>query len=80
MRRAVRKFEGSVFRTLPFHPEYELTLIVEGQGKRYVGAHMTDYSPGDLVLLGNNLPHCWKTERAATGNSISIVVQFGSHF
>src|SRR3712207_4472337 len=77
----VRKFEEAQFSApYHFHPEFELTLIVEGNGKRYVGAHLTDYGPGDLVLLGSNLPHCWKTERATSGKSISIVVQFGPHF
>ncbi len=49
-----------------FHPEYELTLITEGSGKRYVGNHMADFNAGDLVLIGPHLPHCWKLE--ATGN------------
>jgi AraC-like DNA-binding protein len=48
-----------------FHPEYELTLITEGRGKRYVGNHMADFNTGDLVLIGPHLPHCWKLE--ATG-------------
>jgi AraC-like DNA-binding protein len=78
----VRKFEGKTF-TSPyhFHPEYELTLILEGSGKRYVGSHMNDYFPDDLVLLGANLPHCWKTEHADPGiNSRSVVVQFQKGF
>ncbi len=41
---------------------------------------MHDYFPGDLVLLGANLPHCWKTEDAAIENSISIVVHFDIDF
>ena len=62
-----------------FHPEYELTCIVKGSGKRYVGAHMNDFSAGDFVLLGANLPHCWKSE-PATETSSSIVVQFRMDF
>ena len=63
-----------------FHPEYELTLILKGRGKRYVGTHMHDYDEGDLVLIGSNLPHCWKTTAGDTGKSISIVIHFQKDF
>jgi AraC-like DNA-binding protein len=73
----VRKFTEKKFSApYHFHPEYELTLIVRGSGKRYVGSHIQHYASGDLVLLGSNLPHCWKTENEAEGSSQSIVIQF----
>jgi len=78
----VRKFEEKSFSApYHFHPEYELTLITEGYGKRYVGTNMQDYFPGDLVLLGSNLPHCWKTEeKAGILYSGSVVIQFKHDF
>ena len=77
-----RKFEEKRFSApYHFHPEYELTLILNGSGKRYVGTHMNDFFPGDFVLLGANLPHCWKTDEfAITGKSSSIVIQFQKDF
>jgi len=83
----VRKFEEKSFSApYHFHPEYELTFILSGSGKRYVGANMNDFYPGDFALLGSNLPHCWKTEQTMRKEkSGSIVVQFqkeflGTHF
>jgi len=65
-----------------FHPEYELTLIVKGKGNRYVGNHMDGYADGDLVLLGSNLPHCWKidTDQDSLNQVASIVIQFNNDF
>jgi AraC-like DNA-binding protein len=78
----VRQFEERYFSApYHFHPECELTWILKGSGKRYVGTHMQDYYSGDLVLLGSNLPHCWKTEPAESrDHSVSIVVQFHPDF
>lgn len=45
-----------------FHPEIELTLIVEGKGTRFIGDHIQAYRGGDLVLVGENLPHEWRSE------------------
>jgi AraC-like DNA-binding protein len=78
-----RKFEGSAFDApYHFHPEYELTYIFQGNGKRYVGSHMDDFAVGDLVLLGPNLPHCWKLEpgKEMQIEGSAIVVQFDGAF
>ncbi|MDP9048365.1 MAG: AraC family transcriptional regulator, partial [Bacteroidota bacterium] len=79
----VRKFDKLAFNApYHFHPEYELTCILQGSGKRFVGSHMEDFEPGDLVLTGPNLPHCWKLE--AEGQNLNqasaIVIQFNASF
>jgi len=51
-----------------FHPEYQLTLVLESRGHRMVGDKITPLRPGDLVLVGANLPHVWHQEtRSAEG-------------
>lgn len=82
----VRTFRQEAFDA-PFHlhPEYELTLITAGEGKRYVGNRMDNFIPGDLVLLGANLPHCWKTEpvdhqEQEPDHAGAIVIQFTAGF
>jgi AraC-like DNA-binding protein len=78
----VRKFGKSAFDApYHFHEEFELTYIVHGSGKRYVGSHMENFSSGDLVLLGSNLPHCWKLEQdAGVEDASAIVIQFSVNF
>lgn len=64
-----------------FHPEYELTWIVKGSGKRYAGSNMADFSDGDLVLLGPHVPHCWKLQADGKKSAArSVVIQFTPDF
>lgn len=71
-----------------YHPEYELTLIVDSCGQRLVGNGIADYGPGDLVLLGPNLPHSWRSGPVKPNygeTHRAVVVQFredclGRHF
>lgn len=44
------------------HSEYELILILKGSGKRIVGDCIDNFYPGDLVLVGPNLPHIWQND------------------
>src|ERR1700749_3666853 len=79
----VRRFDQWAFDgPYHFHPEYELTYITKGSGKSYVGSHMEDFDAGDLVLLGPNLPHCWKLSELEKlqSDAGAIVIQFNENF
>ena len=58
------------------HPEFELTYIIHSSGIRYVGNNISDYQAGDLVLIGPNLPHCWKDEQNSDASAASLVIQW----
>ncbi len=45
-----------------YHKEYEILLTTASYGKRIVGYSIDDYVADELVLLGENLPHCWLTD------------------
>lgn len=66
-----------------YHPEFELTLILDSHGQRLVGDGIADYGPGDLALLGPNLPHSYRSGPVkSSANEIhrAIVIQFREDF
>jgi AraC-like DNA-binding protein len=66
-----------------YHPELEIVLVTESTGKRFIGDHITDFKPGNLALLGPNIPHTYRNDdKYYEENSIlrakSIVIHFTS--
>lgn len=53
--------------TFHAHPEFELTYIVKGRGKRIIGNKLSPYSEGDMVFIGANVPHVWLSEEVEEG-------------
>ncbi len=79
---SIRKFDDSQQNSTPkwhSHTELELVYIREGSGKRHVGKKLEQYTDGDLLLLGPNLPHYGFTERFGT-NKFEIVLHFRQDF
>jgi AraC-like DNA-binding protein len=60
----VAKFFDYNFYPTPwhYHPEYEIVLVTESTGKRFIGDHISDFKPGNLALLGPNIPHTYRNE------------------
>jgi AraC-like DNA-binding protein len=48
---------------LHFHPEVEILLVVQGTGTRFVGDSVERFAPGDLVMIGPNVPHEWCSDK-----------------
>jgi AraC-like DNA-binding protein len=69
-----------------FHKELELIYFVKSQGTRYVGNSIGNFSKGEIYLIGSNLPHLFKNDKAyyqsnsASGAVDLIIVQFEHNF
>ncbi|PIF30274.1 AraC family transcriptional regulator [Flavobacterium sp. 9] len=52
--------EESFFQS-PFHshPEFELVYILESHGKRIIGNSVESFEAGDMIFLGDDIPHVW---------------------
>lgn len=45
-----------------YHPEYELVLVTESTGKRFIGDNISHFGPGNLAFIGPNLPHTYQND------------------
>lgn len=61
-----------------YHPEYELTYILSSHGVRFVGNSFENFKEDDLVLIGPNLPHCWKNIAPQQHKAGAIVFHWGA--
>lgn len=64
-----------------YHPEYEIVMVTESTGKRFIGDHISDFKPGNLAFLGPNIPHTYKNddkyyEEGSELRAKSIVIHF----
>lgn len=62
-----------------FHHEFELTYIRAGYGTRLVGDSVGDYAPGDLTIIGPELPHTYVSTPGEREHA-AVVVQFRRDF
>jgi len=83
IRHDIKPHDGTSFH---YHPELELRFIVKGKGNQYIGNNVNSFSDGDMVLLGENLPHMWRSdeeyfEEKANRKSENYTLEFKqSHF
>lgn len=66
-----------------FHTEVELICFHKGAGTQFVGDHIKRFEPGDIVLVGSNLPHYWRYDNLSETDSsmpYSTVVHFNENF
>jgi AraC-like DNA-binding protein len=73
--------EQDEFTDWHHHPEYELVIILKGEGIRLIGDHIERFREGEIVFLGSYLPHEWRCDQQyyhSSGEFLGecIVIQF----
>src|SRR5690606_7396053 len=63
------------FPSWHFHPEYEIMLVLEGTGMRFVGDNVERFQPGDLVFYGSNIPHLYRSDAAYYQKESKLISQ-----
>ena len=82
--KAFRNAKPYTHQSWHFHEELEIAYIEHGCGTRFIGDSIQPYQEGDLVMLGSNLPHQWKSnypgDLKADYNSKSLAIYFLKDF
>ena len=55
-----------------YHTEVELIHFKKGEGTQFIGDNIKRFKPGDVVLVGSNLPHYWRFDEAYFEESASL--------
>lgn len=55
---------GTPYRHNPwhYHPECEITYIYKGKGILFIGDQMIDYGDDEVIMMGPNLPHEFRSD------------------
>ena len=68
-----------------FHPEFEIVYNIKSNGIRFVGDNVSPFYSKDLVLVGSNLPHLWRSDFSYNSSNCheavkTIVIKFTEDF
>lgn len=58
-----------------YHPELELVHIIRGYGRQFIGDHIHHFKADDMILLGANLPHLWRSDEKFMRKKSSLQVE-----
>lgn len=67
------------------HSEYQLFVVLQGTGTRFIGDSIRSFKPGELILIGPHLPHLWRSDekyfrKNSTLETRGIVLYLDEHF
>lgn len=68
-----------------FHDELELTFVIKSEGTKFIGDHISNFKPGEIILLGSRLPHYWRNhnsyyENISEKGAEAIIVRFNKDY
>ncbi len=66
----------SFYELLHQHEEFQISYILSGEGALIVGDTISLYEPGDVIVLGGNLPHVFTSDTLKSEESHMLSVFF----
>lgn len=83
---AIRSHSSNFFlKQWHFHTELELFVVLESSGIKFVGDCVEPFKAGEIILLGNDLPHLWQNDKIYFSKKSGVkakalIVHFSEHF
>ncbi|WP_434036647.1 AraC family transcriptional regulator [Formosa sp. 4Alg 33] len=68
------------YNTIHFHEEYQITLILDGDGSLAVGEKVCKFKSGEFYLFGKNLPHAFRNDGTKVEETNKIKAHYISVF
>lgn len=67
------------------HSEYQIFVVLEGTGTRFIGDSIVAFKPGQLILTGPHLPHLWRSDEKyfklnSSLTTKGLVIYLDEHF
>lgn len=66
----------TLYDKLHQHEEIQLCAIVKGEGNLVVGDTINEFSSGDILVIGSNLPHVFKSDTSTCKQAFMISLFF----
>lgn len=64
------------YNQLHQHEEIQITYIVKGSGSLIVGDSINYYKPNDILVIGENIPHVFRSDTSITSKSLMFTLFF----
>jgi AraC-like DNA-binding protein len=69
--------QDHIYSTLHQHPELQMMLIRKSAGTVVIGGYIGEFHPGDVFVIGSNIPHVFRNEEpyyTENGNAVADVI------
>ena len=63
----------SFYEKLHQHKEIQISLVVAGEGTFVIGDCVGDFKPNDIFVIGENLPHVFRSNPSKIGSASSLL-------
>lgn len=64
------------YNKLHQHEEIQISYIIKGSGSLIVGDTMSDFKPDDILVIGEHIPHVFRSDPNASSKSVMYTLFF----